>query len=219
MKLIRVHADDLDNWLELLERFCDLDIEARRATLHHELTNTDSLSDKWHDVDIHESLSIRLAADPDTVEICVQLNANAPAAEQAETAATVLNHLRYRPVKKAAVDIRKMKILLVEQHAQFANVVIDQFMKDLNIEIQTSLQDAWTALSDGEFDVALISDKYDDGTGEELLTSIKSNNLTVKTVAIAAYEDSNLKLRDAGADAICSKMDFSDIQTVIKDLF
>jgi CheY-like chemotaxis protein len=219
MKAMRVHSDDFNSWLELLERFSGQSITSRLEDLHADLLKTDSLAGTWHDLRINDALQIKIAADPDSVELCIQLKSNDDTVSEAYTAATVLNHLRYRPTLQRERDITTLKILLVEQHAQFAAVVIDQFLGDFDIRISTSLKDAWRILSEEKVDVALISDKYDDGLGLELITSIKSNNLPVKTIAIAAYDESNQKLLDAGADAACGKMSFSEIQDVLKALY
>ncbi len=66
------------------------------------------------------------------------------------------------------------------------------------------------------FDVILIDYDLDDGKGDTLIKKIRQNNLPLKIIGVSAHDYGNTELSQAGADSICSKMNFRYINEVIQ---
>jgi DNA-binding response OmpR family regulator len=82
----------------------------------------------------------------------------------------------------------------------------------------SSISDAWSAITAGGFDIVLVDYDLDDGKGDELVRRIRSHSLPVRVVGVSSRDDGNAAIQQAGADAICSKMEFSDIGSVLRRL-
>lgn len=111
-----------------------------------------------------------------------------------------------------------MKLLLVENHEQFLRIVEKKFLSDCTITSVTSIANVWEKLSIEGYDAVLVDYDLDDGKGDELIKKVKKASLSVKTVAISAHDRGNTALKEAGADAICSKMGFQNIGHILKAL-
>jgi DNA-binding response OmpR family regulator len=111
-----------------------------------------------------------------------------------------------------------MKILFVENHAVFAAQVIPLFLSSHAITLVPSMAEARRALSTSEFDLLLVDYDLDDGKGEELLKEIRANHSDIPVIGVSSHEAGNRALLKAGANSVCSKMDFDQIQTVIQKL-
>ncbi len=111
-----------------------------------------------------------------------------------------------------------MRILFVEQHELFVQVVTKEFLYDQDITRVASAQEAWQELSAGQYDAVLVAYDLVDGKGDELVMSIRGNELEVKVIAASSHPKGNTALQDAGADAVCGKLQFSRIREVLESL-
>ncbi len=73
-------------------------------------------------------------------------------------------------------------------------------------------------LSEGQFDLVLLDYDLDDGKGIELVREIIGRSPRPKLIATSSHERGNRALLNAGADAVCSKMEFANIEQVIGSL-
>ncbi|MCP4108981.1 MAG: response regulator [Desulfobacteraceae bacterium] len=111
-----------------------------------------------------------------------------------------------------------MKILFVENHNVFAEIVTKIFLADHNVTVVSTVSQAWKYINKNKYDIILIDYDLDDCKGNTLVRRIKQNNLPVKIIGVSSHDDGNAALKKAGADAICSKMKFKQIDYVIKNL-
>jgi DNA-binding response OmpR family regulator len=108
-----------------------------------------------------------------------------------------------------------MKILFVENHSIFAKQVIDCFLSSHEVTVVPSMATARTNLSKNHYDVLLMDYDLDDGKGEELVKELRRKNSNLRIIGVSSHERGNAALLDAGADAICSKMNFDHIQEIL----
>lgn len=108
-----------------------------------------------------------------------------------------------------------MQLLWVENHAGFARVAGRQFLAAHEVTVVTSLAAARSALAAGPFDVVLLDYDLDDGKGAELIGFIGELPGAPVVVAASAHEEGNQALLAAGADAVCAKSRFADIERVL----
>jgi len=109
-----------------------------------------------------------------------------------------------------------MRILYVENHSIFADNVTRQFLKQHTVTLVPSLSAARKTLWAAEFDLALIDYDLDDGKGDALVREIQSSSAPIPVIGVSSHDEGNAALRKAGAKAICSKMQFDQIQNVIE---
>jgi len=109
-----------------------------------------------------------------------------------------------------------LRILWVENHAEFVRFAGRQFLVSHDLVVAPSINAAKSVLESATFDVVLVDYDLDDGKGSEVVKLIA--RLSVKPVVIAAssHAEGNAELMSAGADAICSKMEFSGIERILK---
>ncbi len=112
-----------------------------------------------------------------------------------------------------------MKILFVENHAIFANIVTQEFLSEHEVEIVPTIEKAFERVFDEVFDVLLADYDLDDGNGGQLVKEIRKKGYLGKIIAVSSHRRGNKLLLQAGADAICSKMEFHNITDVISQLF
>src|SRR6266853_6746352 len=108
-----------------------------------------------------------------------------------------------------------MKILYVENHAVFAANVISQFLSQHSVTVAPSLSAVRQALKVGHFDLLLVDYDLDDGKGDELVRELNTTGRAVAVIGVSSHEEGNTALLRAGAVAVCSKMQFDRIQSVI----
>jgi CheY-like chemotaxis protein len=108
-----------------------------------------------------------------------------------------------------------MNILYVENHAVFADNVTRQFLSQHTVTIVPSLSVARQALAARSFDLLLVDFDLDDGKGDVLVRELRDNGSRVVVIGASSHETGNDALLRAGATAICSKMQFDRIQSVI----
>lgn len=71
---------------------------------------------------------------------------------------------------------------------------------------------------DKVFDILLVDYDLDDGKGDELLRTLRDYPKFPMVIAVSSHDEGNAALVNAGAAAVCSKMRFDQIQTVIDSL-
>lgn len=108
-----------------------------------------------------------------------------------------------------------MHILWVENHQQFSQFAVKQFLSAYAVTIVPSLAAARLALAQQQFDVILLDYDLDDGKGTELVTEIKGLSNRPALIAASSHAAGNQSLVNAGADAVCGKMEFASIAKVI----
>jgi DNA-binding response OmpR family regulator len=111
-----------------------------------------------------------------------------------------------------------MDILWVENHSQFTHMAIRTFLSAHNVTVVPSLAGARAALASAGFTVVLVDFDLDDGKGVELVRSLREASQRPLLVATSSHEEGNRALMEAGADAVCGKLEFSRIAEVIADL-
>jgi DNA-binding response OmpR family regulator len=108
-----------------------------------------------------------------------------------------------------------MNILWVENHASFARLAGRQFLAAHAITVVPSLAEARAALAANAFDVVLIDYDLDDGKGDELVRELCGRPDGPRVVATSSHDEGNRLLVEAGAHAVCGKMQFSRIGEVL----
>lgn len=120
-----------------------------------------------------------------------------------------------KDARRPPPPVHPMRILLVENQPVFAEMVATTFLADHHVQIVPSIRAAIDAITRSRLDVALVDYDLDDGKGDELVRWAKSSAKHLALIAISAREDGNAALLVAGADAACSKWQFSGIQHVL----
>lgn len=111
-----------------------------------------------------------------------------------------------------------MKILFVENHAVFAANVVREFLSRHTVTVVPSIAAARQARGAGSFDVVLIDYDLDDGKGEAFVRELRADGDRIVIVGVSSHDEGNAALRRAGASAICSKMQFDQIESVLMNL-
>lgn len=110
-----------------------------------------------------------------------------------------------------------MTILFVENYPRFANITVKTFLSAHTVTVVPSVAAARQALSTTVFDVVLVDYDLDDGKGVEVVEMMQSRVNRVAIIATSSHETGNQALLKAGADAVCAKMDFNNIEAVINE--
>jgi DNA-binding response OmpR family regulator len=108
-----------------------------------------------------------------------------------------------------------MKILFVENHSVFAQQAITHFLSVHQVTVAPSLSVARSSLAANQFDLLLIDYDLDDGKGEELVRELRRVGNMIRIIGVSARDEGNAALLQAGANDICSKMEFNRIQDFI----
>jgi CheY-like chemotaxis protein len=108
-----------------------------------------------------------------------------------------------------------MRLLWVENHAVFVQVAGQQFLGAHQVTVVATLAEARKLLSEQAFDAILLDHDLDDGKGPELLPFIAALPCRPVVVAASALQAGNEALLRAGADDVCAKPRFSEIETVL----
>lgn len=109
-----------------------------------------------------------------------------------------------------------MNILWVENHQRFSQIAVSRFLPDHRVTVVPSLAAARQILATEQFNIVLVDYDLDDGKGADLVAEIKSQSNPPVVIATSSNADGNEKLVGAGADAVCSKMEFSNIENVLR---
>lgn len=108
-----------------------------------------------------------------------------------------------------------MRLLWVENQPEFVRLVGDHFLSAHLVTVVASLDQARRILAEHSFDAILLDFDLDDGKGTSLLEDLRESPARPPVIATSAHEHGNKVLMKAGADAICSKGDFSQIGAVL----
>lgn len=120
-----------------------------------------------------------------------------------------------------------MQILYVENHARFARLTAQQFLAAHQVTVIASLAAARETLAHGSFDAILVDYDLDDGKGDELVrelvrelqselqSELQGPAARPVLIAVSSHQAGNDALVSAGIDAVCSKMQFSNIEAVL----
>ena len=111
-----------------------------------------------------------------------------------------------------------MRILFVENHEVFAATVIAEFLAEADVTVVSSVAAAEAEVSVNEFDVALVDYDLDDAKGDAFVRRLRAAGSTMPVIAVSSHGAGNDALVHAGADAICRKMDFSNISRVLANV-
>lgn len=111
-----------------------------------------------------------------------------------------------------------MRILFVENHETFSRLVADKFLASHEVRIVGTLVAARNALEEGPWDVVLLDYDLDDGKGIALAKELEGQSDRPYIVGVSAYDDQNEAMRQAGADAACGKLQFAQIEEVLRSL-
>lgn len=111
-----------------------------------------------------------------------------------------------------------LNILWVENHQRFSQIAVKNFLTAHIVTIVPTVVMARKCLSEGQFDLVLLDYDLDDGKGIELVREIIGGSPHPKLIATSAHATGNQALLNAGADAVCSKMEFANIEQVIGSL-
>lgn len=109
-----------------------------------------------------------------------------------------------------------MRILMVEDHQRFAQAVIAEFLEDHDVIIAAGVNAAREQLAGERFEVVLVDYDLPDGKGDEVVRWMRANDLDVPVVAVSSHEFGNTQLRQAGANAVCSKMKFRQLPAILR---
>jgi DNA-binding response OmpR family regulator len=111
-----------------------------------------------------------------------------------------------------------MRILFVENHETFSGIVREKFLGGYEVRIVKTLAAARAALAGQPWDVVLIDHDLDDGDGVALVKELEGQPARPFIIGVSAYDDLNRELVNAGADATCGKLQFSQIEEVLRSL-
>ena len=109
-----------------------------------------------------------------------------------------------------------MKILFVEDNVRFVRLATSQFLSSHEIVHATSVAQGLEALKHQTFDAVLVDYDLPDGKGDAVAKFAAQLTKKPWIVAVSSHEMGNLALQSAGADAICSKMKFSAIVSILE---
>jgi CheY-like chemotaxis protein len=108
-----------------------------------------------------------------------------------------------------------MRLLWVENHVMFARIAGQQFLSAHSVSVVPSLADAQRILKEQIFDAVLLDYDLDDGKGASLVTFVQQLPDRPVVIATSSHEAGNEALLEAGANAVCSKTRFREIESVI----
>jgi DNA-binding response OmpR family regulator len=111
-----------------------------------------------------------------------------------------------------------MNILYVENHAVFAETVKQRFMSPHLVKVVPSLAAARNAILNETFDLLLVDYDLDDGKGDELVRELRASGSQTIIIGVSSHLEGNTALINAGATAVCSKMEFDHIQDVFDSI-
>jgi CheY-like chemotaxis protein len=121
-------------------------------------------------------------------------------------------------IRRLRTRSAQMKILYVENHEVFAANVTRQFLSQQAVTVAPSIAAARQARVAGTFDLLLVDYDLDDGKGDAFVREVRALGDRILIVGISSHDEGNAALHRAGASAICSKMQFDRIQSVIERL-
>ena len=112
-----------------------------------------------------------------------------------------------------------MKILFVENHQTFGEIVRDRFLSDHSVTIVPSIEQAVPHIDEHPYDLVLVDYDLDDGKGDQVVRFARTKHPEIKIIGVSSHEQGNESLLFAGANCICSKLEFDNIASVIGRIF
>lgn len=119
-------------------------------------------------------------------------------------------------VNLAFGDVHVAKILWVENNARFLKAVGGLFLTSHHLTVVGNLAAAREHLAERAFDVILLDYDLDDGKGDELLRDIGRLTPRPPVIATSSHDRGNAALIAAGADVVCAKTRFADIDAIVE---
>jgi CheY-like chemotaxis protein len=105
-----------------------------------------------------------------------------------------------------------VRLLYVENHAVFAETVIEQFLDDHDVTLCASIAAARAAIDDAPpFDAVLLDYDLDDGKGDALAEHLRRSGFRGRIIAVSSHDEGNAAILRAGADVVCAKTSFERI--------
>jgi DNA-binding response OmpR family regulator len=99
-----------------------------------------------------------------------------------------------------------VRILFVEDHPTFAEVVATQFLTSHQVVFAQTAAGARAALAaEPAFDAVLVDYDLPDAKGTAVIQHLRSTGFAGVVIAVSAKDDGNAELRAAGAHAVCKK--------------
>ena len=111
-----------------------------------------------------------------------------------------------------------MRILYVENHPTFAAIVVNEFLAAHDVTIVPTVAGAIKLFDAERFDAVISDFDLDDGKGIDVVRAVRARDARVPIIGASSHDDGNAALIAAGADAVCSKMQFAEIAAVIERL-
>ena len=110
---------------------------------------------------------------------------------------------------------REVKLLYVENHAIFVQIAVERFLAAHDVTVTGSVSGALALLASETFDAVLVDYDLDDGKGSDVIRSLRERGSRIPVIAVSAKSDGNAELIKAGADAVCGKMEFAKIESIL----
>ena len=105
-----------------------------------------------------------------------------------------------------------MRLLYVENHAVFAETVVERFLGEHDVMVCVSIAAARAAIEEAPpFDAVLVDYDLDDGKGDALVEHLRRSGFRGRIIAVSSHDEGNAALVRAGADCICAKSAFASI--------
>jgi DNA-binding response OmpR family regulator len=108
-----------------------------------------------------------------------------------------------------------VRILFVENHPVFAELVSKQFLAEHEVVILSKISEARSLIAESNFDAVLVDYDLDDGKGTLMVEFLRSFGFGGVVVAVSSHEEGNQALLRAGATAVCSKLEFHKISLIL----
>jgi len=108
-----------------------------------------------------------------------------------------------------------VRILWVENHARFVAVSLPVFFQEHAVTVVPSVRQAREQIASGIFDAAILDYDLDDGKGVEVVAYLIALPERPLIVAASAHADGNEALFKSGADVICSKTNFKQLEAAL----
>ena len=111
-----------------------------------------------------------------------------------------------------------MRILFLENHAIFAQTVIQEFLSAHSVVVVPSVDAGIACFRKEQFDAVLVDYDLDDAKGDTFVRHVRAQGNDVPLVAVSAREEGNAALVAAGASAVCHKANFRSIPELLSRL-
>lgn len=118
------------------------------------------------------------------------------------------------PLPAPPRPVAGLRILMVDNDAVFSDIVIEEFLATHQITRAASV--AAALATPNVFDVVLCDYDLDDGKGDAVIRGLRARGFVGRIVAISSHAPGNAALRDAGADVVCGKLQFADIELFLR---